>query len=78
MHKDHMYVTDYFNHYVVVMSLTGEIVAKFGGEFLHEPEGITVDNDGFVYVTSHHSKIRQCFHLNVRVFKLVNYDEIHC
>ena len=57
IYKDHMYVTDYFNHYVVVMSLTGEIVAKFGGEFLHEPEGITVDNDGFVYVTSHHSKI---------------------
>ena len=57
MHKDYIYVTDYFNHYIVVMSLNGETVAKFGGEFLHEPEGITVDSNGFVYVTSHHSKI---------------------
>ena len=57
LHKDHIYITDYFNHYVIVMSLTGEMVAKFGGEFLHEPEGITVDNNGFIYITSHHSKI---------------------
>jgi DNA-binding beta-propeller fold protein YncE len=57
IHKDHIYITDYFNHYVIVMSLTGETVTKFGGEFLHEPEGITVDSNGFVYVTSHHSKI---------------------
>ena len=58
IHSNHMYVTDYFNHYVVVINITtGEIVTKFGGEFLNEPEGITVDHDGFVYVTSHHSKI---------------------
>lgn len=57
MHKNHMYITDYFNHHIVVMNMAGETVAKFGGEFLHDPEGITVDQDGFVYVTSHHSKI---------------------
>ena len=57
IHKEHIYITDYFNHYIIVMSLTGETVTKFGGEFLHEPEGITVDSNGFVYVTSHHSKI---------------------
>ena len=57
MHNNHMYVTDYFNHHIVVMTMTGTVVAKFGSEFLHEPEGITVDKDGFVYVTSHHSKI---------------------
>ena len=57
IHKDHIYITDYFNHYIIVMSLTGEMVTKFGGDFLHEPEGITVDSNGFIYVTSHHSKI---------------------
>ena len=57
MYKNHIYVTDYFNHYIIVMSLTGETISKFGGDFLHEPEGITVDSNGFVYVTSHHSKI---------------------
>jgi hypothetical protein len=32
MHKEHIhvYITDYFNHYVIVMSLTGEMVTKFG------------------------------------------------
>ena len=57
MYKDHIYITDYFNHYVIVMSLTGETISKFGGDFLHEPEGITIDSNGFVYVTSHHSKL---------------------
>ena len=57
IHKNHAYITDYFNHCVLVMTMTGEIVATFGGESLHEPEGITIDKDDFVYVTSHHSKI---------------------
>ena len=57
VNNNHLYITDYYNHYIVVLTITGEIVTKFGGEFLCEPEGITVDSDGFVYVTSHHSKV---------------------
>ena len=57
VHNSHLYTTDYFNHHIAVFTMTGDLVTKFGGEFLHEPEGITVDDDGFVYVTSHHSKI---------------------
>ena len=39
------------------MSTTGEAIATFGGGILRNPEGITMDKDGFVYVTSHYSKI---------------------
>ena len=39
------------------MNTSGEIIATFGGEHLSTPEGITVDKDGFMYVTSHFSKI---------------------
>ena len=52
-----IYVTDTFNHKVWVMTTTGEIVTSFGDDYLSKPEGITIDKAGFVYVTSHHSKI---------------------
>ena len=58
MHGSHMYVTDEGNHEVRVMNIkSGELVAKFGRGYLFHPEGITIDKDGFVYVTSHLSKI---------------------
>ena len=57
MHNENMYVTDSCNHKVWVMNTSGEIIATFGGGYLSIPEGITVDKDGFVYVTSHFSKI---------------------
>ena len=57
VHNNNVYFTDYINHCVIVMNTTGDVIATFGREFLHEPEGITVDKDDFVYVTSHHSKI---------------------
>ena len=57
MHDNHIYVTNYFRNNVVVMNMSGEIIATFGEEYLERPEGITVDKDGFVYVTSHYSKI---------------------
>ena len=58
MHGSHMYVTDDGNHEVRVMNIESrEFIAKFGSEYLYNPEGITIDKDGFVYVTSHSSKI---------------------
>lgn len=57
LYNDHIYTTAYFSNYIVVMNTAGDIITKFGGEILCEPEGITADREGFIYVTSHHSKI---------------------
>ena len=57
MLDENMYVTDSHNHKVWVMNTSGEIIATFGSEYLYKPEGIAVDKAGFVYVTSHASKI---------------------
>ena len=57
VHDKNLYVTDAGNHSVWVMSTTGETIATFGGGILRSPEGITMDKDGFVYVTSHYSMI---------------------
>ena len=57
MHDENMYVTDSHNHKVWVMNTSGETIATFGGGHLRYPEGITMDKAGFVYVTSHYSKI---------------------
>ena len=57
MHNDHIYVTDYHNHRVTVMTQTGEFVTIFGSEHVKFPEGIAMDEDGFLYITSDHSNI---------------------
>ena len=57
MHNEQLFVTDQHNHKVWVMNTSGEIIATFGGGYLRTPEGITMDKAGFVYVTSHFSKI---------------------
>ena len=57
LHDDHLYVTDYHNHRVMVITLAGDFVTTFGSEHVKFPEGITVDEDGFLYVTSDHSNI---------------------
>ena len=57
IHNDHIYVTDYHNHKVMVMTLSGDVVVIIGSEHLKFPEGITMDEDGFLYVTSDHSNI---------------------
>ena len=57
-HGNHMYVTDFSHHEVRVIDIESrEFISKFGNGYLFEPEGITIDRDGFVYVTSHSSKI---------------------
>ena len=57
IHGENVYVTDYDNHKVWVLTTSGEVIATFGEGHLRNPEGITMDKAGFVYVTSHHSKI---------------------
>ena len=57
-HGNHMYVTDGGHHEVKVIDTESrEFISRCGNGYLHDPEGITIDRDGFVYVTSHHSKI---------------------
>ena len=57
-HGNHMYITDYGHHEVrVIDTESREFISKFGSGYLYKPEGITIDQDGFVYVTSHSSKI---------------------
>jgi tripartite motif-containing protein 2/3/tripartite motif-containing protein 71 len=58
IHGNHMYVTDEGHHEVRVVDIESKaFISKFGNGYLHRPEGITIDRDGFVYVTSHYSKI---------------------
>ena len=57
MHDGNMYITDCYNHKVWVLTTSGEVIATFGEGHLRNPEGITMDKAGFVYVTSHRSKI---------------------
>ena len=57
IHYDHIYVTDYHNRRVTVMTQAGEFVTIFGSEHVKFPEGIAIDENGFLYVTSDHSKI---------------------
>ena len=57
IHEELMYITECPSHRVSVMTTLGELVARFGEGYLQKPEGIAIDDDGYVYVTSHRSKI---------------------
>ena len=56
-YKELMYVTEYDGNRVSVITTSGELVARFGEGYLQEPEGIAIDEDGYVYVTSHLTNI---------------------
>ena len=56
-YKELVYVTDIGGHRVSVITPSGELVARVGNGYLQNPEGIAIDEDGYVYVTSHDSKI---------------------
>ena len=45
-----VYVTDYRSRYVSVFNVSGKFIHRFGADILGHPEGIVVDEDGFVYV----------------------------
>ena len=53
--NDQVFVTQ--NHHITVFKTSGEVKATFGKGVLSQPEGIEVDVDGYVYVSSHCSKI---------------------
>ena len=55
--NEHLYITQMRQHCVTVMTTAGDHIANFGNGFLNFPEGLEIDDDGFVYVTSHKSKI---------------------
>ncbi|XP_053372859.1 uncharacterized protein LOC128546401 [Mercenaria mercenaria] len=50
--KKTIYLTNYINNSVVSMTVEGKITATYKDKDLEKPWGITVDNEGFVYVRS--------------------------
>ena len=46
-----VYVTDWDNHHVSVFKTTGESLSTFGEDCLSRPERITIDDNGYVYVS---------------------------
>lgn len=48
---DHIFVTEYSNNRISVFNTSGQFLATFGERYLSNPEGVTVDQDGFVYVS---------------------------
>jgi len=52
-----LYITEMMNNRVSVFRTSGQFVTTFGEDYLQEPEGLTIDEDGFVYVTSHESAV---------------------
>ena len=52
MLDDVLYITEFWNNFVSVFHTSGRFITTFGEGHLRGPEGITVDEDGFVYVTS--------------------------
>ena len=57
IHKELLHIAEYDGHRVSVMSTSGEMLTRFGDGHLLKPECITVDEDGYIYVTSHLSKV---------------------
>ena len=49
---DFVYVADWAYNCVCVFSKSGQAVNSFGSDVLKHPEGLTIDDDGYVYVAS--------------------------
>ena len=54
---DQLFITEHEKNHVTVFKTSGELLTTFGNGVLSNPEGIEVDEDGFVYVTSDYSRI---------------------
>ena len=52
-----LYVVEKGNHRVSVFHTFGHFITTFGTGHLHKPEGIAVDQDGYVYVSTDRKKI---------------------
>ena len=57
IHNNFIYVTDYYNHRVVVMNQKGELATILGAGRLKKPGSIAINQHGFVYVISNYSQI---------------------
>ena len=59
VHNNLLYVTHHKDSYVSVITTDGHmrVVSTLGKGYLHRPEEIRTDEDGFVYVTSHGDKV---------------------
>ena len=55
--KGYVYTTEYQKNSVCVFTVAGDIVTTFGEEHLTDPEGIAIDKDGYIYVTSNKERI---------------------
>lgn len=49
--NDQIFVTEFSNNRISVFNTSGQFLATFGERYLSNPEGLTVDQDGFVYVS---------------------------
>ena len=56
IHMGLLYITEY-NRFVSVFTKSGNFVARFGAPYIEHPEGIAIDEDGYIYVTSHRKQI---------------------
>ena len=65
VHVDHdwVYVTEWENHRISVFTTSGEFMGSFGqsDEGLRHPRGITIDDDGYVYICNTHNDCIQVF-----------------
>ena len=52
-----LYITDEMNNRVSVFRTSGQFVTTFGEDYLQGPDGLAIDEDGFVYVASHENKV---------------------
>lgn len=57
LHRDHLFVTEHLNNSVCVFTKSGNFVTSFGEQYLVNPEGIAINEDGHVYVSSNKEKI---------------------
>ena len=63
---NHLVITSFFSHTVMVYTLEGEPVHEFGGKGtdpgrFDEPQGVCVDDDGLVYIVDRRNKRVQVF-----------------
>ena len=49
--NEQIFITEYENNRISVFTTSGQFLATFGERYLREPEGLAIDQDGFVYVS---------------------------
>ena len=55
--KGYIYTTEYEMNSVCIFTVAGDFVTTFGQEHVTHPEGIAINKDGYVYVTSNKESI---------------------